>query len=200
MTVQRIVLTPEDSWREAARHAAAVLRAGGVALLPAEGLYGLHAIALDPAAIDRLVLLKPRIGKKGFIGLIADPLEVSRWAETSEAAKSLIRLHWPGALTLVLPARPGIPASMTTADRTVALRCPGNPLLRSVVEAARAIVVTTSANETGEPPMIRPEGSMAESVDLVVDQGPLSGIPSTLVSVHGDEVRVLRHGAVPIGT
>jgi tRNA A37 threonylcarbamoyladenosine synthetase subunit TsaC/SUA5/YrdC len=48
--------------------------------------------------------------------------------------------------------------------------------------------------------MIRPEGSMAESVDLVVDQGPLSGIPSTLVSVHGDEVRVLRHGAVPIGT
>lgn len=195
----RIELTPEapDAARQdAARRAAEVLRAGGVALLPAEGLYGLHARAEDPAAVERLLRLKPRAGKQGFIGLVGDPGDASRWAETGEVAESLIRRHWPGPLTLVLRARPGAPESVTAADGTVALRCPGNALLRDVVRIAAGIVISTSANEPGQAPRIRAEGPLAESVDLVVDQGALSGIPSTLVSVQGDEVRVLREGAV----
>jgi L-threonylcarbamoyladenylate synthase len=175
--VTRIALLPGAPWADAVRRAAEVLRAGGVALLPAEGLYGLHALAGDPAAVERLTRLKPRAGKQGFIGLLADPGDASRWAETGDVAESLIRRHWPGALTLVLRARPGVPEPLIAAD---------------------GIVISTSANEPGQPPLIRAEGPLAESVDLVVDLGPLSGIPSTLVSVQEDGVRVLRHGAVSL--
>jgi len=173
-----------------------VLRAGGVALLPAEGLYGLHARAEDPAAVERLIRLKPRAGKQGFIGLVGDPGDASRWAETGEVAESLIQRHWPGALTLVLRAKPGTPESVVAADGTVALRCPGNALLRDVARIAEGILISTSANEPGQPPRVRADGPLSESVDLVVDQGALSGTPSTLVSVQGDEVRVLREGSV----
>ena len=193
------MLAPGEPWSETAARAAAVLRAGGVALLPAEGVYGLHALASDPDAVERLLAIKPRGPEKRFIGLIAEPGEIGRWSDPSALALALAAEHWPGALTLVLPASSTIPASMRSADGTIALRCPGNPFLRAVVAGAGGIVLSTSANETGEPASVRPEGPLASRVNLIVDQGTLSGTSSTVALVEGDRVRVLREGAVRLG-
>ena len=194
--MEHIVLAPGEAWRDASGRAALVLRRGGIALLPAEGVYGLHALADHGAAVARLQALKPRDPGKRFIGLIADPGEIDRWAAPSPRAYALAREHWPGALTLVLRAAPSIPESLRAPEGTVALRCPGNAFLRAVVQAAGGIVLSTSANEPGQDPAIRAEGALLDGVDLVVDQGELSGIPSTVVSVEGDRVLVLRSGAV----
>lgn len=196
--MERLVLEAGAPLDAAAGRAAAVLREGGVALLPAEGVYGLHARAENPDAVDRLRSLKPRAPEKRFIGLIADPGEVGRWADVSPRALEIARDHWPGALTLVLRAGPSVPESMRNADGTVALRCPGSAFLRAVVAGAGGIVLSTSANAPGAPSLIRPEGPLAERVDLVVDQGALSGAPSTVVAIEGDLVRVLREGAVAL--
>ena len=174
-----------------------MLRAGGVALLPAEGVYGLHALASSADAIEKLLAIKPRGGAKGFIGLIGAPGDASRYAAVGPRAAGLIARHWPGALTLVLPAAPDVPASMRHPDHTIALRCPGNEFLRRTVQLAGGIVVSTSANRPGEPPMARAAGFL-EAVDLVVDQGELDGTASTIVSIDGETVRVLREGAVRI--
>jgi L-threonylcarbamoyladenylate synthase len=192
------VLKPGAPWREAAERAAAVLREGGVALLPAEGVYGLHILAMDTAAVDRLLAMKPRAPEKSFIGLISDPGEIGRWSEPNARADELARAHWPGALTLVLRALPSVPESMRHPQGTVALRCPGSEFLRAVVAAAGGLVISTSANEPGDPAMIRPEGPVAFQADLVVDQGDLSGVPSTVVAVEGEDLRVLREGAVRV--
>jgi tRNA threonylcarbamoyl adenosine modification protein (Sua5/YciO/YrdC/YwlC family) len=200
VAVERIVLAPGDPWREAAKRAGAILRAGGVALLPTEGVYGLHVVASDLAAVERLHAIKPRDGKTGFIGLIGDPDDVARWAETGPRADAIIHQHWPGALTVVLRALHDVPPSMRSADGTIALRCPGNPFLRAAVQNATGLVISTSANEPGKPPMVLPEGFPGVVADLIVDQGTLSGIASTIVSVQEDRVTVLRQGAVSIAT
>jgi len=192
------VLTPGAPWREAVARAAEVLRGGGVALLPAEGVYGLHALAESRAAVDRLLAMKPRAPEKSFIGLIADPAEIARWSEPSARADELARAHWPGALTLVLQASPSVPEPMRHPRGTVALRCPGSEFLRAVVSAAGGLVISTSANEPGDPALTRPEGPLLDRVDLVVDQGALSGTPSTVVAVEGDDLRVIREGAVRV--
>jgi L-threonylcarbamoyladenylate synthase len=198
--MERLVLDPGAPWEAAAARASAVLREGGVALLPAEGVYGLHVRADDPAAVSRLLLLKPRSAEKRFIGLIADLDEIGRWAEASPRAVSLAREHWPGALTLVLPAGPEAPEAMRSTEGTVALRCPGNPFLREVVRGVPGIVLSTSANAPGADPSLRPDEELAARVDLVVDQGSLSGTPSTVVAVEGESVRLLRVGAVRVRT
>ena len=197
--MERLVLDPDAPWEAAAARASAVLRGGGVALLPAEGVYGLHARADDPAAVSRLLVLKPRSAEKRFIGLIADLDEIGRWAEASPRAVSLAREHWPGALTLVLPASLEAPEAMRSPEGTVALRCPGNPFLRQVVRGV-GIVLSTSANAPGANPSLRPDEELAARVDLVVDQGTLSGTPSTVVAVEGGIVRVIRMGAVRVRT
>ena len=194
--MERIILPPGAPWDAAAARAAAVLLEGGVALLPAEGVYGLHARAEDAAAVERLRSMKRRPPEKSYIGLIADVSGLALWTEPNPRAAALAREHWPGALTLVLRAAPSLPESMRNAEGTVALRCPGSPFLRSVVAAVSGIVLSTSANEPGGTPLTRPEGALAERADLVVDQGTLSGAPSTVVAVEGDLVRVLREGAV----
>jgi L-threonylcarbamoyladenylate synthase len=197
--MERIRLTSGAAAEEAAAKAAAVLRAGGVALLPAEGVYGLHVLASDARAVERLRALKPRAAGQGYIGLIASPGELERWANAGARALDLARAHWPGALTLVLEAKAAAPDSIRTPEGTVALRCPGSGFLRAVVGGAGGLVISTSANAPGEAPLVRAGGPLAERVDLVVDRGELDGVPSTVVEISGDRVRVLREGAVRVG-
>jgi L-threonylcarbamoyladenylate synthase len=186
---------------EAIARAAAAIRDGGIALLPAEGVYGLHALAASAEGVERLERLKPRGGGKSWIALVGRPGDVFRWVSAVPApAAGLIKTHWPGALTIVLDAGPMLPPSLRAPDGTVALRCPGNALLRDVVLASGALVISTSANRPGEPPATRVEDApQEEAVAIALDAGPLSGSLSTIVRVAGEVVTVLRQGAVRIG-
>jgi L-threonylcarbamoyladenylate synthase len=190
----------ETTFDAATARAAAVLNAGGIAILPAEGLYGFHARPDLPAAIDRLREIKPRESGRGWIGLIAATEDLARYAAPPiDRAESLARRHWPGPLTLVVPASLRAPRSLVADDGTVALRCPGSEFLRSVVQASGGILLSTSANAPGAPAPASPERLREEGVDLLVDAGPLSGIPSTVARVEGSDVRILRDGAVRLG-
>lgn len=197
---ERIVLTDETR-DHAARRAGAVLREGGIALLPAEGLYGYHALAGSAPGIERLESLKPRGPGKGWIGLVARPGDAYRWIASIPApAAALIQSHWPGALTLVFDAGPSVPRALVGPEGTIALRCPGSAFLRDVVLAAGGLVVSTSANAPGAPPAVTtpPSEAVPEEVGLVVDSGPLSGVASTVVRAEGERVMVLRPGAVEV--
>jgi L-threonylcarbamoyladenylate synthase len=186
---------------EIARRAAEVLRNGGIALLPAEGVYGFHASSTSAAALDRILALKGRSDRAGFIGLIARPEDASRWASVEDAAERLLRAHWPGALTLVLDALPEAPAALRSTDGTIALRCPGSSFLRAVVAALDAgPVLSTSANLPGTAPPTRVEDAPPGMAELIVDGGTLAGTPSTVVRVSPSGIQVLRSGAVAIGS
>jgi L-threonylcarbamoyladenylate synthase len=188
-----------DSWRGAVSEAAAVLSRGKIALLPAEGLYGFHVRADLPRALSRLRSVKPRAGGRGWILLLAEPRIPSAWGPPLEGrAAALAAAHWPGALTLVVPAPSGLPPGLEAEDRTVAIRCPGSEFLRAVVAAAGGPLVSTSANRPGEPPPAGIRDCPLDGVSLAVDGGALSGVPSTLVRVDGSTVSVLRSGALKV--
>ena len=178
--------------------AAAALHRDQVALLPAEGVYGFHARATSAAAVERIRALK-KDARAGFIGLIAENGDLARWAHASPQALELARRYWPGALTLVLDARPEAPRSLLSEEGTIALRCPGSALLRGIVRALGGPVLSTSANRSGEPPARRVDDAPSDVADLVVDGGVLDGRPSTLVRVGPKGVEVLRQGAVQLG-
>lgn len=201
MPPKRIRLGEGEPWEGVAVRTAEALSRGGIAVLPAEGLYGYHARADRAETLARLEKLKPRESGRGLILLIAEPAELSRWAlPPPPRALDLIRAHWPGALTLVLPAAPSVPPVVRASDGTVALRCPGSVFLRSVLRALGTALVSTSANPPGGAPPARVEDASTEGVDLVVDAGALSGTPSTVARLDGDRVRVLRPGAVRLET
>jgi L-threonylcarbamoyladenylate synthase len=147
--------------------------------------------------MSKLRELKPRGQGKGTIALLSAPSELEEWCgPIGPEVRALIAAHWPGALTLVLPALARVPEALVAPDGTVALRCPGSDFLRAVVAGAGGLVASTSANAAGEPPAVAAAGAIVDRADLVVDAGPLAGTPSTVVAVEQGAVRILREGAV----
>jgi L-threonylcarbamoyladenylate synthase len=201
VAAERILLGEGGAWKEAADRAAAVLSHGGIAVLPAEGVYGYHARVDRADALARLRSLKPRDAGRGWIILIAEPGDVFRWTTTPPPrALDLARQFWPGALTLVLPASPEASADVRAMDGTVAVRCPGSEFLRSVLRTIGTALASTSANPPGGSPPVRASDVPMDGVDLVVDLGTLSGVPSTVARLEGEVVRVLRAGPVRVET
>lgn len=182
--------------------AAAVLEGGGVVAFPTETFYGLGVAALDRAAVRRLFALKGRPRSRPILVLVDDPARIERFAVLTARARDLIARHWPGALTLVLPAREGLPPELTAGTATIGVRQPGHPVARALAAALGAPVTAPSANLMGEPPPTTAADVVRVfdgRIDLVLDGGTTSGgLPSTVLDVTVDPPRVLREGAVRV--
>jgi len=191
--------TPE---RAALRTAAAVLERGGVVAFPTETFYGLGAAALDRAALRRVFELKRRPETKPVLLLVDSIAMAETVGEVSAQARALMSRHWPGALTLVLRARPGVPQDVTAGTGTVGVRLSPHPVARGLVGALGAPVTAPSANPSGLEPPTTASAVLAyfgDAVDLVLDGGPTAGgEASTVLDTTVEPPRVLRQGAVKV--
>jgi L-threonylcarbamoyladenylate synthase len=184
---------------DVAAAAAAIVR-GEVVAFPTETFYGLAVDALNEAALARLRALKGRETEKAFSLLISSrEMLSSLCSEISPLAERLMAQHWPGPLTLALPARPGLPAAIV-ADGCVAVRVSPHPLAQALVVALGRPITATSANPAGAPPS-RTASEVAvyfaAPICSILDGGATpGGRPSTLARVRGERVEILRRGAV----
>jgi len=173
----------------------AALEAGEPVVLPTDTVYGLAARAGDADAVARLFALKRRPLDRRIAALVADAAQAEDLVELGTAGRRLAEAFWPGGLTIVAPRRAG--CELTIGDsRSIGVRCPDQPLVRAL--AARVgPIAATSANLSGaEVPAEAAEiARMFDSVDFVVDAGPLGAAASTVVSVVG-QPDVLRPGPV----
>jgi L-threonylcarbamoyladenylate synthase len=180
--------------------AVVALRRGEIVAYPTETFYGLAVDAFDELALARLRELKGR-AEKAFSVLVVGEGMLDRLCDPpSEKARALMARHWPGALTLALPARVGVPAALV-ADGCVAVRESPHPLARALVRAYGGPLTATSANLAGAPPARTPaEVVAALGARCVVLAGGATpgGPPSTLARVRGNRIEVLRPGAVDL--
>lgn len=183
----------------------AALKAGGVVGMPTDTVYGLLASVNRTDALLRLARIKRRSAAKPFVVLAADWLAVRQvTSHLPPEARLLGSRHWPGPLTIVLPAVRGLPAEVLGigAGGTVAVRIPDDPLLFAVLRELRSTIAAPSANRSGEAPATSVDDVLrvfGDELDLVVDGGPARGTkPSTLVRCIGHGVHVLREGPVVI--
>jgi L-threonylcarbamoyladenylate synthase len=182
------------------RAATTALARGEVVVYPTETFYGLAVDALDVAALARLCELKGRGADKAVSLLIVGEAMLARLvAEVPPRARALMAAHWPGALTIALPARPGLPAALV-AGGFVALRESPHPMARALVSAFAGPITATSANPAGGAPARSAAEARAFFPEcVVVDGGDTpGGLASTLVRVRGEELEVLRQGAVRV--
>jgi L-threonylcarbamoyladenylate synthase len=169
-------------------------------VFPTETVYGLGADALDAAAVARLVAVRGREEGKPVLVLVRD-LEMAATVATDvpDEARRLAARFWPGPLTLVLRARPGLPAPLTAGGDTIGVRVPGHPVAAALVAGLGRPVTAPSANPPGATPPRRVEEGRAyfgARVAVYLDGGELPGGGSTVAAVEGGRVRVLRAGPV----
>ena len=197
------VIDAVDPAATAIARAAAVLREGRVVAFPTETFYGLGAAADDPAGVRRVFHAKGRDESKPILVLVDSiTMAESLAIEVTTSARDLMMRHWPGALTLVLRARQGLPTELTAGTGTIGVRLSPHPVARRLVRALGGPVTAPSANRGGATPPTTAADVLRVfdgAIDFVLDAGAtVGGLASTVVDVTGAVPRVLRQGAVPI--
>jgi L-threonylcarbamoyladenylate synthase len=184
-----------------------VLEAGGIVAVPTDTVYGVAVALSTPGGIERLFAAKSRPPDKAIALLLADVAQAGDIGVLSPSAEALARAFWPGGLTLVVRRRTdrALPAALTGGELapgaipTVGLRVPAHDAPRALARALGPLP-TTSANRSGEPELrdaAAIEAELGGALDLILDGGPSVGGPaSTVVDATGDEVRILRAGAI----
>jgi L-threonylcarbamoyladenylate synthase len=193
----RTVHVDEEGALAAAAHA---LRAGEVVVVPTDTVYGLAALPDRTEAVRRIYVAKERPVHLP-LPVLAGSLEqvLGLGVEFPDAATILSARWWPGPLTLAfgLPTTSTRPPWLVDRDE-VAVRIPAEDFLLALMGEVGVLVVT-SANRHGEPtpPTAGEAGAhVAPHVNLVMDAGTLTTVPSTLVNVRGPIAVVEREGSI----
>jgi L-threonylcarbamoyladenylate synthase len=193
-------VTPEE-----ADTFARCMRTHGVAVFPADTVYGLACEPDSEHAAERLYRLKGRPPAKPAAVMFFDPeLALAALTELPVSTRGALERLLPGAVTLLLPnPRRRFPLACTGDPETLGLRVPRLEGQLAPLAAVQWPVLQSSANVSGGSDPRRLDDVPAEildGADLLLDGGELPGTPSTVVDLraYGDtgEWSVVREGAV----
>ena len=183
--------------------AARLVRAGGLLIYPTETFFALGGLAADALAVKRVYAVKMRPASSPLPIIAATLAQLNAVVCLETAPHALLHHFWPGALTVLLPARPSLPAALVNAQGKAAVRISPHPWARALALAAGGALTASSANISGHQSaraLTQLEPALLDKVDGVLTACPTTagGLPSTLVEPCGDGLlRVLRRGAVP---
>jgi L-threonylcarbamoyladenylate synthase len=177
------------------------LEGGELVVIPTDTVYGLAARVDAPEAVAALFAAKGRPSVKP-LPVLGDGIEALRRVVTFDArAEALTGHFWPGALTIVLPRAPGFEADLGSGgEHTVAVRVPANEIALELLRRLGPLAVS-SANRSDQEAAVTVEqakNALGEAVSVFLNGGRLSGRPSTIVSLIGGELGLIREGEVPL--
>jgi tRNA threonylcarbamoyl adenosine modification protein (Sua5/YciO/YrdC/YwlC family) len=173
---------------------------GDLVVMPTDTVYGIGADAFKSWSVTALNNAKGRatpvpvlVGSRHTLDGLVFGLP--------QAARDLVDAFWPGALTIVVEHAPSLQWDLGGTDGTVAVRMPLHPIALEVLRETGPMAVS-SANKVGQPPAETADEArdqLGYSVSVYLEGGPCpEPVASTIISVVGDEHRVLRAGAIPL--
>lgn len=189
------------------REVVKTLRRGGLVACPTDTTYGVFASAAHPEASARLTRLRERMAgspsaaavvrEKPLSLVFSDLSMLAEWVVLSGPAFKLVKRLLPGPYTVILPASRAVPKALQTKRRSVGARIPDDTLVQAIVsELGGPVLTTTVKSRQGEPlgSAIDVQEAWPREIDVVVDAGDFSPQESTVLSVEGSEVTLVREG------
>ncbi|KAI8971714.1 DHBP synthase RibB-like alpha/beta domain-containing protein [Mycotypha africana] len=175
--------------------------------VPTETVYGLAANALNEQAVSKIFAAKNRPQDNPLIVHVSS-IEMLKSIlpdrKVPEVYLPIIRQHWPGPLTIIVPTSDLIPSSVTCGHPTVAVRFPAHPVARSLIEACGFPLAAPSANSSGKPsPTLASHvyHDLQGRIPMIIDGGPCNvGVESTVLDGLRSPPAILRPGGLTYET
>ena len=175
-----------------------VLESEGVVIYPTDGVYAFGALLRSAKAVERLRTLSGRDEKLLTI-VCSDISMVDKFAKVDNAQFKILKRNTPAPFTFILEPSSKVPDKALAGRKTVGVRIPNNNIPLAIVERLGFPLATASVKDadevveyTTDPELIAERYD--RDVDLVIDGGYGSLVPTTLVDLTGEEPEILREG------
>jgi L-threonylcarbamoyladenylate synthase len=179
---------------------AGVVYGGGTIIFPTDTVYGIGCDPGQRAAVERLFALKRRPPDKPLGLYFASVGELLEYAPANPLVAHAARAFLPGPLTVVVERLPFVDSRISVGLDSIALRVPGEPLCRAILERCGPLAAT-SANLSGLPAFTGDNDAELPEADLFVDGGPTPlRAESTIIDLSHHEPRLVREGIISVST
>ncbi len=174
-----------------------ILKRGGIIAYPTDTYYGIGCDIMNKKSIEKIYQLKQRNKTKPFSFICSGLKNISDYAKVSNYAYKTMKRLLPGPYTFVLEGSKLVPKIMLTKRKTAGIRVPDNIICLALVKALGNPIITTSATMPDgtilyDPSLI--EDFFHRRIDVVIDGGPVSGHPSSVISLIDDFPEIIREG------
>ena len=177
-----------------------VLKKGGLIVYPTDTVYGLGCDITNTKAMERVAKIKgQKLNKANFSFICSDLSNLSDYVkQIDKPTYKILKRALPGPYTFVLPGNSNLPKAFKN-KKTVGIRVPDNNIIRELVRRLGNPIVSTSIRDeddlleyTTDPELIFEKWK--NMVDIVIDGGYGTNIPSTIVDLSQNEIIILREG------
>ncbi len=196
---QYFQIHPENPQLRLVRQAVQIVGAGGLVALPTDSSYALVCHLDDKAAVERMRQIRGVDDRHHLTLLCRDLSEIANYAKVDNRQYRLLKAATPGPYTFILEASKGVPRRLSHPSRkTIGLRVPENIIAQALLEElGQALIGTTLILPGSDDPLndaadIRSQ--LEKHIELVIDGGSCSLLPTTVVDLTGDAPLVLRQG------
>ncbi|WP_455045774.1 L-threonylcarbamoyladenylate synthase [Leptotrichia trevisanii] len=181
-----------------------ILKNGGVAIFPTDTVYGIGTLP-EKKYVEKIYKIKKRDFSKKIIALISDkkilPELINETDKNIKKIENILEKYWPGELTVIFQANQNFTKNFDESMKTIGIRIPKNKTALEIIKNAGGVLLTTSANISGENAVTKVETlskELLKNVDIVVPNknSELTGKPSTIVKYENGELSLLREGNI----
>ena len=180
--------------------AAAIVAGGGVIAYPTDSTYALGCHSGDKAALDRVREIRALHPRHLFTLMCRDLSELATYAMVDNTSFRIVKRFTPGPITFVLKATREVPRRLLSRRRTIGLRVPACPVSHGLLKVMDEPMMSTSLVLPGDEHALTEGGAIKERlggvVNLILDGGARSTLPTTVVDLTEDAPRVTRTGLV----
>jgi tRNA threonylcarbamoyl adenosine modification protein (Sua5/YciO/YrdC/YwlC family) len=181
------------------KQAAAILRDGGVIAYPTDSSYALGCLPGDGSAVARVRAVRGVDDQHHLTLVCRDLADAGHFARLDNWQFRIVRQGVPGAFTFLLPATREVPRRLQHPKRsTIGIRVPDHPVVRALLAELHEPILSTTLIMPGDTaPLNAPDeirDRLESKVDVVIDAGPCSAIPTTVIDLAAEPAVIVRRG------
>ncbi len=179
------------------------IKNGGIVIFPTDTVYGIGSIPLKNS-LNKIYEIKHRDFSKKIIALISSNDILKNIVDESEEnllkIQKILKFYWPGELTIIFKANKNFTNKFDETMETIGVRIPQSKIALNLIEKVGGILLTSSANLSGEKSTIKLKEinkTICDQVDVIIEaREKLTGIPSTIIKYEEGKISLLREGNI----
>jgi len=175
-----------------------ILKEGGVIIYPTDTVYGIGCDIFNRQALNRVMEIKSNPDIKLLSFICPNLKDIAKYARVSDYAYKTMRKFLPGPYTFILPAAKNVPKKLWSKRKTVGIRIPDHPIALKIVHGLGNPIISTSTTTRKGELLIDPleiRSVFDFQVDLMLASNNISGKPSSVIDLSGEEPVIVREGA-----